>query len=117
RAARHGAAEVIIPADLVRIAEAAVMPNQRRVLVRRRLWIKVVVLRRYVALLGDVDAPEMTDPLLMLRVLTHADINLVVVDDRRSDEVAAGSLATQLVHRRLGIAIELPNEFAGLRLE
>src|SRR5262245_9595259 len=48
----------------------------------------------------------------MLRVLTNADVDFFVVNDRRGDEIVARALAAQLVERVLRVAIELPKELA-----
>ena len=45
----------------------------------------------------------MADAFLVLRVLADADVELVVVDDRRRDEVAARPLAAEPVHGSLGL--------------
>ena len=66
---------------------------------------------------GRVDAPEVGDAGGVLRVLPDADVDLVVVDDRRADEVVAVAGAAEFVDRVLRVAVELPDQFAGLRVE
>ena len=53
----------------------------------------------------------------VLGVLADADVDLVVVDDRRADEVVAGAGAAELVDGVLGVAVELPDQLAGLGAE
>src|SRR5262245_16176300 len=48
----------------------------------------------------------------VLRVLADADVDLVVVNDRRGDEVVARALAAELVKGVFRIAIELPKKLA-----
>src|SRR5262249_22462871 len=59
----------------------------------------------------------MADAHLVFRILTDADVYLVVIDNRRGDEVATSAPAAQLVDGILGIAVELPDEFPCLRVE
>src|SRR5262245_13623521 len=59
----------------------------------------------------------MTDAQLVLRILPRADVDAVLVNNRRGDEIAAFPFASQLVFRLLGIAVELPQELAVLGIE
>ena len=59
----------------------------------------------------------MADALAVLGVLAGADVDLLFVDDRRADEVAARALAAELVLRVLRIGVELPEHLAGVGLE
>ena len=53
----------------------------------------------------------------MLRILANADVDDVVVEDRRRDDVVAGALAAELPHRLLRVRIEGPDQLAGVRRE
>src|SRR5262249_31774840 len=66
---------------------------------------------------GRVDAPEVPDPLEVLRVLAGADENLLLVNDPRADEGAPRTLAAGLILRVLRVGVELPDLLARLRLE
>src|SRR5262249_33657972 len=72
---------------------------------------------RNVAGLRWVDAPEMADAIEVLRVLAGADVDVVVVNDRRADEVAPRPLAAQLVFAVLWIGVEFPDQATGLRFQ
>src|SRR5688572_30805436 len=52
----------------------------------------------------------------MLRVLTNGDVDFVLVYDRRGDDLVPRPSPAKDVFGRLGIAVELPNVFAGLWL-
>src|SRR5262249_17478838 len=112
--------EVVVAVELALVLGgegAAVVPDLGRVRIglglgRPDLGIDDQ-LGRNVAALGHVDAPEMADTELVLGVLAGADVDAVLVDDRRGDEVAARAFAQQLVLGVLGIAVELPQELAG----
>ena len=96
---------------------AAVVPDESGVLVDRCRRIEVIVNRRHVALLGDIDAPKMPHALFVLRILADADVELVVMHNRRGNEVVACPLRSQDIEGFLGVAIKLPDEGAGRRLE
>src|SRR5262249_53736117 len=76
-------------------------------------------LRRNVAgLASRVDAVKVPNAFVMLRVLARADVDAILVHDRRGDEVAALALAAECVPRGLlWVAVELPELLACLRLE
>src|SRR5262245_23597004 len=59
----------------------------------------------------------MSDAKLVFRILADADVDLVVLDDRRGDEVITRSLAPALIEGVLRIAIELPDDLAGVGLK
>ena len=67
------------------------------------LWARVTALCR-------VDAPQMADPLAMLRVLADGHVDKPVMDDRRADDMVAIGAAAENVLRFLRIGIELPEE-------
>ena len=50
--------------------------------------------------------------LAMLRVLTDGDVHPVVVNHRGGNQVVAGAGTAENPLRRLGIAIEFPQQFA-----
>src|SRR4026207_1437903 len=56
----------------------------------------------------------MSDAVKVFRILSRADVNLLVVYDRRADEVAARPLAAELVLAVLRVRVELPDQAAGL---
>ena len=56
-------------------------------------------------------------PFIMLRVLADADVNLSILNDRCRNEVASGAFAAKLVFGSLGIAVEFPENLAGLGFE
>src|SRR5581483_8420260 len=94
------AAEEILAVVGARLGvEAAVVPDQAGVLVDFGLGI-----------LGNVDAPQVADALVVLGVLARADVEPVLVDDRRRDKVAARALFAQNIDRVLGVAVELPDQ-------
>src|SRR6266545_3337760 len=104
------------PALGPRIDLAAVMPHEGGVLVRRRFRIVVVLCRRDIAFLGDIDAPEVPDALAVagLRRRPDADVHPVAVDDRSRYEIIALLLVLSLGDRA---AQELPDHVARLRLQ
>jgi len=59
-----------------------------------RVGAPVGELRRDIALFGDVDAPEMADALLVLGVLAQADVQAVIMDNRRGDEIVTRAAGT-----------------------
>src|SRR5437762_6719099 len=59
----------------------------------------------------------MADARTVLRTLTDADVDLVVVNHWRGDEITARAAAAWFPKGVLRVAIELPNRLAGLRLE
>src|SRR5262249_19142669 len=59
----------------------------------------------------------MADAFLVFGILANADVQAIVVNGRRGDEIVARTARAQFVKGVLGIRIELPNEFASLRLE
>src|SRR4051812_22902662 len=63
-----------------------------------------------VAGLGDVHAPERRVARAVLGVLAVSDVHLVVVDDRRRDQL----IARLRIDAVLRIAVELPDELSGL---
>src|SRR5262249_10030150 len=94
---RESASERVRPAALrSRIDVAAVLPDRRRIGVRlglrRQRGIVYDQFGRNVALLGDVNAPQVADALLVLGGLTDADIEPVVVNAGRGDKVVARAL-------------------------
>src|SRR5574341_1268659 len=72
---------------------------------------------RNVTFLRCIDGPKMADAFAVLRILAEADVDFVVVNYRRGDEITFGAGAAELVNRIGRIAIEFPNQFARLRLE
>ena len=64
-----------------------------------------------------VERPEVADTLAVLGVLAHADVDAVVEDHRRGDDVVLGTAGTQGVHAALGVGVELPEQLAALGLE
>src|SRR5262245_6756373 len=54
----------------------------------------------------------MADADQMFRILADADVDLVVVNGRRGDEIVACALAPQLVEGVFRIAVELPQQLA-----
>src|SRR5262249_28073161 len=100
--------------------------GEGRVLVRGSLRVKVIADRRDVVLLRlgadprrplEIDAPEMANTLFVLRILADADVEPVLMDDRGRQEIAARAGAAEPIDRFLGVAIEFPDQLAGLRLE
>ena len=67
------------------------------------LWARVAALRR-------VDAPQVADPLTVLRILADGHVNQPIMDDRRADDMVAIGPAAEDVLRFLRIGIELPEE-------
>ena len=53
---------------------------------------------------------KMPTPFAVLRVLAGAEIDLVVVDDGRADDVVPRAAAAQLQDRVLGVDVELPEQ-------
>ena len=70
-----------------------------------------------VAVLGGVDGPEVADALAVLRVLAHADVDLVLPDHGVRDDLVGGAAAAQHVLRARRVGVELPEELARLGLE
>src|SRR5262249_7657726 len=104
-AGTHGAAEQVVAWVIFRRL-AAVVPDQAGILVDRRLGVEVILYRREVLvlvlrLLGDVDAPQVSDAFFMFGVLADADVQLVLPDHRRRNEVTARGTGAQLVLRAL----------------
>src|SRR5262249_28383986 len=120
----HGSPEIVVALQLVAVLHGgrpAIVPDDRRI----RVWLSLDggrfgvlnQLGRYVASLGRLDAPKMTNPFVMLRVLAGTDDDLVADNYRRGDEVALGAATAELILGILGIGVEFPDELAGLRLE
>jgi len=93
------------------------MPDKTGLLIHLGLRIEVVIDRRQVAGLSDIDAPEMADAGPIVGPASDADVELIVANDGGGHGEIAIAAAAGLVDRFLGIAVELPDEFSGLRLE
>src|SRR5438128_2421608 len=59
----------------------------------------------------------MADAFFVLRVLAHADIELILPDDGRGQEVAARPGAAQLVNGLSGVAEKLPDDVTRFRIQ
>src|SRR5262245_60097957 len=127
RTGAHGSAKEPFALGGGVLVASAEVPDQRRTLpVFGCLRIEVVVHRRHVTIgvraalldrLGQIDAPQVADAVEMLWILAHPDVELAVADRRRTDEIALVTAAAQLVFRAFRVAVELPQELAGARLE
>src|SRR5262245_31064773 len=97
------------------------MPDYRRVRIRLGLnGARLGVFDQFggdVAGLGRLDAPQVANAFVMLRILAGTNDDLVADDHRCGDGVALGATAAQLVLGVLWIGVKLPDELAGLRLE
>ena len=67
-------------------------------------------LRADVAALGRIDAPQDADAFAVLGILAGAEVDLVVVDDRRADDVVPRAAAAEFQNRVLGVGVELPQQ-------
>src|SRR5882724_7234760 len=59
----------------------------------------------------------MADAGLVLGIVPNADVDTVLVDDRSGNEVVARTLAAELVLGILRVAVKLPEQLAGVRVE